>query len=179
MESKAVLFFCGSYENDVETMWNVKCHLQPSTFLYLHYFRCRRNVQNWYNRNKQLNEEALTPKKTTENSPHDIYHLFFFGGDIFTSPQTMITIGHHLPPGSGGALPKASCLVFLRRDGRQLGGAWSRPGWSCGGWLPDEFVPFLEDHPMTCKWSITMVSKPPKRGYSPPKWPKWLINRGY
>ena len=72
-------------------MWNVKYHLQPSTSLYLHYFRRRRNVQNWYNRNKHLNEEALTQKKPTENSPHDIYHLFF-GGDIFTSPQTMITM---------------------------------------------------------------------------------------
>ena len=29
------------------------------------------------------------------------------------------------------------------------------------------------------KWLITMVSKSPKRGYSPSKWPKWLINRGY
>ena len=29
------------------------------------------------------------------------------------------------------------------------------------------------------KWLITMVSKSPKWGYSPYKWPKWLINRGY
>ena len=29
------------------------------------------------------------------------------------------------------------------------------------------------------KWLITMVSKSPKWGYSPSKWPKWLINRGY
>jgi len=29
------------------------------------------------------------------------------------------------------------------------------------------------------KWLITMVSKSPKWGYSPSKWPKkWLINRG-
>ena len=29
------------------------------------------------------------------------------------------------------------------------------------------------------KWLITMVGKSPKLGYSPSKWPKWLINRGY
>ena len=29
------------------------------------------------------------------------------------------------------------------------------------------------------KWLITMVSKSPKWGYSPYKWPKWLINGGY
>ena len=29
------------------------------------------------------------------------------------------------------------------------------------------------------KWLITMVSKSPKWGYSPSKWPKWLTNRGY
>ena len=28
-------------------------------------------------------------------------------------------------------------------------------------------------------WLITMVSKFPKWGYSPYKWPKWLINGGY
>ena len=29
------------------------------------------------------------------------------------------------------------------------------------------------------KWLITMVSKSPKQGCSPYKWPKWLINGGY
>ena len=29
------------------------------------------------------------------------------------------------------------------------------------------------------KWLVTMVSKSPKWGYSPYKWPKWLVNRGY
>ena len=29
------------------------------------------------------------------------------------------------------------------------------------------------------KWLKTMVSKSPKWGSSPSKWPKWLINRGY
>ena len=29
------------------------------------------------------------------------------------------------------------------------------------------------------KWLKTMVSKSPKWGYSPCKWPKWLVNRGY
>ena len=29
------------------------------------------------------------------------------------------------------------------------------------------------------KWLITMVSKSPNWGYSPYKWPKWLINGGY
>ena len=29
------------------------------------------------------------------------------------------------------------------------------------------------------KWLITMVSKSPKWGYSPYKWPKWLVNGGY
>ena len=29
------------------------------------------------------------------------------------------------------------------------------------------------------KWLITVVSKSPKWGYSPYKWPKWLINGGY
>ena len=28
-------------------------------------------------------------------------------------------------------------------------------------------------------WLITMVSKSRNWGYSPSKWPKWLINRGY
>ena len=44
-------------------------------------------------------------------------------------------------------------------------------GWEMGG--------CLEDHPRTCKWLITMVSKSPKWGYSPYIWPKWLINGGY
>ena len=39
---------------------------------------------------------------------------------------------------------------------------------------------YLEDHPRTCKWLVTMVSKSPKWGYGTPyKWPKWLINGGY
>ena len=29
------------------------------------------------------------------------------------------------------------------------------------------------------KWLIIMGSKSPKWGYSPYKWPKWLINGGY
>ena len=29
------------------------------------------------------------------------------------------------------------------------------------------------------QWLITMVSKSPKWGYSPYKWPKWLVNMGY
>ena len=29
------------------------------------------------------------------------------------------------------------------------------------------------------KWLITMVSKSPNWGYSPYKWPKWLIIGGY
>jgi len=40
-------------------------------------------------------------------------------------------------------------------------------------------ITYLEDHPRTCKWLITMVSKSPKWGYSPSKWAKWLINGGY
>ena len=31
--------------------------------------------------------------------------------------------------------------------------------------------PYLQDHPMTCKWLKTMVSKSPNWGYSPSKWP--------
>ena len=37
----------------------------------------------------------------------------------------------------------------------------------------------LEDHPMTCKWLTTMVSKSSNWGYSVSKWPEWLINEGY
>ena len=37
----------------------------------------------------------------------------------------------------------------------------------------------LEEHPRTCKWLVTMVSKSPKWGYSPYKWPIWLIHGGY
>ena len=33
--------------------------------------------------------------------------------------------------------------------------------------------------PPLSKWLVTMVSKSPKWGYSPYKWPKWLINGGY
>ena len=29
------------------------------------------------------------------------------------------------------------------------------------------------------KWLVSMVSKSPKQGCSPSKWPKWLINVGY
>ena len=29
---------------------------------------------------------------------------------------------------------------------------------------------FLEDHPRTCNWFISMVSKSPNWGYSPSKW---------
>ena len=38
---------------------------------------------------------------------------------------------------------------------------------------------YLEDHPMACKWLITMVSKSPNWGCSPSQWPKCLINGGY
>ena len=38
---------------------------------------------------------------------------------------------------------------------------------------------YLEDHPRTYKWLITMVSKSPKKGCSPYKLAKWLINGGY
>ena len=38
------------------------------------------------------------------------------------------------------------------------------------------FSPHLEDHPRTRKWLITVVSKSPKQGWSPSKWPKWLIH---
>ena len=41
------------------------------------------------------------------------------------------------------------------------------------------FSRYLEDHPRTRKWLITMASKSPKWGCSPYKWPKWLVNRGY
>ena len=37
---------------------------------------------------------------------------------------------------------------------------------------------YLEDHPMTCKWLITMVSKSAEWGCSPSKWPKQLIIGG-
>ena len=43
----------------------------------------------------------------------------------------------------------------------------------------------LDEGPLTwriipvSKWLVTMVSKSPKWGYSPYKWPKWLINGGY
>ena len=46
-------------------------------------------------------------------------------------------------------------------------------------------TPLLEDPRITwriipvSKWLITMVSKSPKWGCSPYKWPKWLVNRGY
>ena len=40
---------------------------------------------------------------------------------------------------------------------------------------------YLEDHPMTCKWLITMVIVvvPKTWGYSPSKWAKWFVNGGY
>ena len=37
----------------------------------------------------------------------------------------------------------------------------------------------LEDHPMTCKRLITMVTLSPNWGYSVSKWPKWLVNEAY
>ena len=37
----------------------------------------------------------------------------------------------------------------------------------------------LEDHPMTRKWLLTVVSKSANSGYSPSKWLKWLVNGGY
>ena len=58
-----------------------------------------------------------------------------------------------------------------------------------GGWgnFPNEIFGFacfkgnLEDHPMTCKWIITMVIVSPL--YlgcgTPSTWPKLLLNRGY
>ena len=42
-----------------------------------------------------------------------------------------------------------------------------------------ELPGYLEDHPRTCKWLITMVS-PLNGGYSSYKWPfLWLVNGGY
>ena len=43
------------------------------------------------------------------------------------------------------------------------------------GWPPVDtwrIIPFS-------KWLITLVSKSPKQGCSPYKWPKWLLNGGY
>jgi len=37
---------------------------------------------------------------------------------------------------------------------------------------------YLEDHPMTRKWLITIVSKSPKWGGFLSTWPEWLINGG-
>ena len=43
-------------------------------------------------------------------------------------------------------------------------------------------MPYLEDHPRTCRWLITMVIVGPLRigGPSPSKWPftSWLVNGG-
>ena len=49
-------------------------------------------------------------------------------------------------------------------------------GWVNVGYL--KIYAYLEDHPMTCKWLITMVSKSPKQGCSHSKWAKWFINGG-
>ena len=40
---------------------------------------------------------------------------------------------------------------------------------------------YLEDHPMTRKWLLTMVIVSPLTGGcgTPSKWPKWLVNGGY
>ena len=119
----------------------MKYHLQPSTSLYLHYFRCRRNVQNWYNRNKQLNEEVLTQKK------HRIfttfYHLFFFGGYLHLPPNND---NKWTPPTPSirrcspkGKLP---CLPAKRWSPTRRC-ACSPPGLVRGGWLPGEFAPFV------------------------------------
>ena len=48
--------------------------------------------------------------------------------------------------------------------------------WEGGKTFPNKKIrmkppTYLEDHPMTCKWLTTMVSKSPKWGYSPYKWP--------
>ena len=45
-------------------------------------------------------------------------------------------------------------------------------------WKPSQ--PYLEDHPMTCKWLITMVRFRPLNGVIPliNGLAKWLVNRG-
>ena len=51
--------------------------------------------------------------------------------------------------------------------------------WGSMGEIPVRELIYLKDHPMTCKWLIAMVNKSPNWGYSPSKWPKWLVNGGY
>ena len=65
----------------------------------------------------------------------------------------------HLHVEDIGASLHGIVIFIIRCDRPQVDGAW-------------RIIPFS-------KWLITMVSKSPKWGYSPSKWPKWLINRGY
>ena len=62
---------------------------------------------------------------------------------------------------SSKGLPKSHALAEPRRT---LPGDFGQNAW--------RIIP-------VSRWLITMVSKSPKKGYSPSKWAKWLINGGY
>ena len=102
---------------------------------------------------------------------------------------------------SQGALVASGCSRTTRISRSRQPGGWT-PGGRCSWkskfgttrssgdffWLvsglkkkgpPELCWAYLEDHPRTRMWLISMVSKSPKWGYSPSKWPKWLMNGGY
>ena len=58
------------------------------------------------------------------------------------------------------------------RVGRAKGWKWRGKWWGSLGGTTWRIIP-------VSKWLVTMVSKSRKWGYSPYKWPKWLINGGY
>ena len=80
--------------------------------------------------------------------------------------------------------------IGILDGGRRVNAGWTKaarwaktsvPWVESNGWIPDP-LGNLEDHPMTCKWLITMVIVGPLTGVVGPL-PnglyKWLINGGY
>ena len=73
------------------------------------------------------------------------------------------------------SLKKMVCLIYVHQSMTQVNRLADHP-------MDPSFLvlwfQYLEDHPMTWKWLITMVSKSPK-GCSRSKSPRWLINGGH
>ena len=72
-----------------------------------------------------------------------------------------MTNGHHQPCQWGFPNPRCAQAIFARPGSTQHGGGGKRPQnhhvlYRFAGGVPIS-KGYLEDHPMTCKWSITMV----------------------
>ena len=116
---------------------------------------------------------------------HQKFHRFFFRDAYFIG---LLRGGGGVPRGGGSLIfPKVPIFPngILRVPQehppfRTLQEYFKKERITSGTPLgPKNFLPSTWRIIPVSKWLITMVSKSPKWGYSPYKWPKWSVKRGY